>query len=758
MLVTCTIACVFCSSCIPEFKSPEENCDSLSWQALDAVKKGNYTQAENTYQLAIAQAEKSNNLMQLPRALQELAAVYVQENKIPSAELSLRRALDQYTAIEKKKSPAVTPRRLDLQAMRVQTCEKLAAVLVKEGRANEAEQLYKETLILNEARGGSEQVALRIAKNYSDLLRSLHKNEQADQLEVETGAANLTGLDSLNREVELVQSGSNPARSSLKLRSLALAAQRMQKPSEREIALHYLGLSELLLGHVQQAESAFKAALIVAPGTSRHDCSSAQELVCIGACLEIQGKTNDAKDFYKRALSADYLATTKALAEAATIMLKNGKIDFAQQFSVRLCQLANISKTVSSERTLNQVAQRIRALATDYYNLKKYTTAESLLRSVLAIFKDRRGDFDIETAYTLTSLGDNYRDVGKYAEAEALYKRALAIYERRKGADTIEMLRTLDNLTANYQSQGNYAKAMPLIKRALAIVEKIKGSDDVEVANYLVVLANNYYAQGKYVAAEPLYKRALAIYETRKLADTTRAAYALTNFISNYQSQGKYAKATPLIKRALAIVEKIKGSNDEEVSNYLVVLANNYYAQGKYVAAEPLYKRALAIYETRKVADTVRTVNALNNFAANYQSQGDYAKAMPLIKRALAIFEKIKGSDNVEVANYLMELANNYHAQSKYVEAEPLYKRALTIVEKARGSDDIDVARNLSALATNYRVQGKHAEAQSLYKQALSIYQTTKGKNNTEASVVIRQLSENGLELKRDKPAQDRRR
>jgi hypothetical protein len=62
-ILACTIACIFCCNCVPEFKTAEENCDSLSGQAIDAFNKGNDAQAENKYLLAIEQAKNSNNLL-----------------------------------------------------------------------------------------------------------------------------------------------------------------------------------------------------------------------------------------------------------------------------------------------------------------------------------------------------------------------------------------------------------------------------------------------------------------------------------------------------------------------------------------------------------------------------------------------------------------------------------------------------------------------------------------------------------------------
>ena len=234
MPLACMLVGAF-SGCTGDATSHEDACIANSWQAVEAEKKADYSSAENHYSQALNHAEQSNNALQLPKVLQGLAELYVKEQKYPQAETSLRRAIERYKAIEKE-SRLTTADRLDMLDGRVKALEALAGVMVTEGKSNDAELLYREALALSKDSGGLVDSDIRISKSYANLLKSMHRDEDADHLLIQTDADTMTANDvnhTLDLQMPLVlETGNDLAGFIRQLQSLALASARLHKEDQ----------------------------------------------------------------------------------------------------------------------------------------------------------------------------------------------------------------------------------------------------------------------------------------------------------------------------------------------------------------------------------------------------------------------------------------------------------------------------------------------------------------------------------------------
>jgi len=727
------IGALFCAGCTGDPRSAEDACIADSWQAVEAENKGDYAGAETHYLQALDQSKQSNTPIQLPQVLQGLGKLYAKEEKFSRAEASLRQELESYKAIEKG-SHLMAASRLDMVEGRVQCLEALATVMARQGKPDEAAQLYGTALSLNKDYGGSVGTNLRISKNYAEFLKSIHKFEQADRVQIEVDAANLTAQEvnrDLNPGLLLVFTRFDPAHSALKLRTLALAAQRLQKYDRLQQALYYLGLAELRSGRVDQAEAAFrKWQSIITPEKTggvqvKFEANMAMALAAVACCLEMQGKPSDANDFFMRAMRFDADRACQMISYVGTMTIKSGKDEYAQLLAQRLFILADETK---QDKEKQLVANTITSLANDFREQLKFADGVPLDRRALAIYQKAAKPNSRSLPDSLNALGFDLRALHKYSEAKPILEEALAKYEADKSTDKSIDPQTLANsavsLAEDYQGLHDYAQAAQLFKRALPLYAKANGPNSSLVARTLMELGDTYRSDHQYAESLPFYKQAVLVCENVHGKNSAEVGHAVFALEESYRCLHSNVEAEPLIKRALAILQAREPAS-VAVPQLKFASAENYRELKKYEEAQAFYDAAVPLFEKVGGPD-YNIFPVLKGSAENLRRMGRFAQAEPLFKRVLSILEKTKGQE-LEVASTNDLLADDLQAQGKYLEAQTARKHALDNMEKVKGAHDYEVGETLRALAMDYRKQGNNAQAQPLYQRALAIYQKTNG-------------------------------
>jgi tetratricopeptide (TPR) repeat protein len=107
--------------------------------------------------------------------------------------------------------------------------------------------------------------------------------------------------------------------------------------------------------------------------------------------------------------------------------------------------------------------------------LARYSEAEPLLRSALAIDESAVGSEHRRVATRLNNLADLLLNTNRHSEAEPLLRRALNICEKTHGPDHIEVASVLNNLALLLQETERIAEAEPLYRRAIEIGEADQG-------------------------------------------------------------------------------------------------------------------------------------------------------------------------------------------------------------------------------------------------------------------------------------------
>jgi tetratricopeptide (TPR) repeat protein len=224
------------------------------------------------------------------------------------------------------------------------------------------------------------------------------------------------GAEQQAYEVEQYRKGKKPA--STDVRDYK-AIGKENKPEKLKLSSVSTPEKPLLLGGGQYMSKKYSDKGGTSGTSSR---VSAHDLFNQANCYSEQGRHEEAKRLYKRALA---IREQEGPNHPDTATILNG--------------LANV-----------------------YQEQRKYGQAKQLYKRALAIYERELGPEHLDTARTLYNLANVYKNQGKYGKAEPWYKRALAICEQELGPEHSETTTILNNLANLYFDHGKHEKAEQL--------------------------------------------------------------------------------------------------------------------------------------------------------------------------------------------------------------------------------------------------------------------------------------------------------
>jgi tetratricopeptide (TPR) repeat protein len=504
-----------------------EECTAEEWKAGEGIKLGDFKSAGIHYKRAEQIATSSKDLFQLPQVLQEEAALYLAEHKLPEAEASLRKALSVYIGLRKTSLPqAKEPLSIaKIQEEKLHCCEKLADVLTSAGRYGEAEPLYKETLEQSRISGQPVDSIVRIIRSYTTILRKLHKNALAEKLITEADSATFVSLDvisHLNKETAIFDRNlnhaltdadrANRAASVPRFKTIALAAKRFEKWDLYCSAEHYLGLSEMSLSQLPEAEIAFREALRLRAYQTRNEgykSAFAKDASSLAVCLELKGDRSEASSLYMQAQRSDFASSCATFEELSWINWQAGKCKSIEVLCDRLEQL----------------------IGNPNGNSQKF-------KPTLASICDRTADC--------------YAREHDYASSERMFRRSIHQYAKTNSSQSLaDVLTHFSDLKRN---QGEFTAAEKMLDQALILSEANSGKSSVSTAKIMHKLADVYGWEKNYPKADSYYEKVCSLYEENKIKE--ELAWALRSRAEVCERLGENAKAAVLKKRASNIVGK----------------------------------------------------------------------------------------------------------------------------------------------------------------------------------------------------------
>jgi tetratricopeptide (TPR) repeat protein/transcriptional regulator with XRE-family HTH domain len=339
-------------------------------------------------------------------------------------------------------------------------------------------------------------------------------------------------------------------------------------------------------------------------------------------------------------------SASRVLHSAGWYLLEQGRYEEARDFYERALTIA--------ERVLGpddaQVPGILHGLAIAYWSQGRYDDARRLTERALAVRERVLGPTHPDVATSLNTLAVQYRQHGRLEEALPLLDRALAIREFALGAGHRLVAHTLSNYANVLSDLGRCAEAQPFYERALEICERALPSDHPDIAAGLTNLAAVHADQGRYVEACRLSERALTIAERTLGKDHPDVALSATYVAEMYVHLGRYAEARPLYERALDFRESTLGRNHVMLMDTLVALGIAYVRAGRLGEAETLLERAHAIQTHSNETKGLSFAKTLAALAALRREQNRVGDALTLLEEARAIEEQTVSSDHPKLA------------------------------------------------------------------------------------------------------------
>jgi tetratricopeptide (TPR) repeat protein len=490
---------------------------------------------------------------------------YLKEGQSGLAAGSLDKAVESYRkALDEAKSSGLEPKFVAV------SINDLAMALVKAGKSDEAESLFKEAITLKEKTYGAEDESLvstlgnlgqlyKAAKRYQDArlayqraVTIIEKGSDKDVkliplvnalagISIETGELDDAALR-LRRVIELARASGDNAALSIAQNNLALVLRKQGKAEEAE-ALYKDVLAQSGSGNGVRGED--------------KDLNKAAALNNLARLHREKGEFDQAKPLL---LEAYNLLSGRAADEPATVI-------------VTLDNLATVSKELG-----------------DYNDaVKYYREALKLQAGVKGLSPESKADTD---AVRMTNLALALLSSGDTTESEKLFKDTISTLEAQYGKTSLKLAPALANLGELYRQSEKYDQAEPLLRQAFDIRQAGDAKDPklADAANDLAIL---YKEMGREKDSTDYFEKSLAVRENAP--DSAELATALNNLARSYREQGAYDKAESLYKRALAIREKVFGADDASVAAVLRNYAKLLKLMGKPADARNLNVRASAI-------------------------------------------------------------------------------------------------------------------------------------------------------------------
>ncbi|KAI1439348.1 hypothetical protein F5Y02DRAFT_424116, partial [Annulohypoxylon stygium] len=438
------------------------------------------------------------------------------------------------------------------------------------GKYNEAEQMYQQTLELNEQVLGKEHPStLSSMNNLALVLDSQGKYEEAEQM---------------HRQIlelkERVLGRKHPSTLS-SMNNLALVLRRQGKYEEAEqMHRQTLELKERVLG--------------------RENPDTLGSMNNLAEVFRSQGKYEEAEQMHRqtlelreRVLGRENPSTLDSMNNLALVLNSQGKYEEAEQMHRQTLELKERVLGRENPYTLASMNN----LAIVLKDQGKYEEAEQMHRQTLELKERVLGRENPDTLASMNNLALVLNSQGKYEEAEQMHRQTLELKERVLGRENPDTLGSMNNLAEVFRSQGKYEEAEQMHRQTLELKERVLGRENPSTLDSMNNLAEVFRSQGKYEEAEQMHRQTLELTERVLCRENPDTLASMNNLALVLNSQGKYEEAEQMHRQTLELRERVLGRENPSTLDSMNNLALVLDSQGKYEEAEQMHRQTLQLKE-----------------------------------------------------------------------------------------------------------------------------------------------------------------
>ncbi|MBC7849144.1 MAG: tetratricopeptide repeat protein [Chitinophagaceae bacterium] len=404
---------------------------------------------------------------------------------------------------------------------------------------------------------------------------------------------------------------------------------------------------------------------------------------------------------------------------------------------------------------LNTVLQKVAAVYNDpdligwsFFNLgrvmdeyKKFDAAMEAYRKGKANFekgKDQKG-----LSYCINNLGYIYAAKYMHKESQQMYEQVLGIRLNQYKQDTSDdqkaaVGRSYWGVGDAYFNQSKYKEAIDQYSKGLAIVRTARSLEARKQTALLSrLIGKSYEKMGEYQPAADFYQ---AEYTFQKaLGDVEAEADALDNQAYLLTKIGKYREAIDIYTAAYNQHLKTGEKNDAGFS--MSNIGQTLWSLGKFDSAIAAHNVAISLRE--QTGNVKGQAYSWRKIGGLYKESGDAVKTNEAYQKSQELYKQTDAK--AEYAELLEDIGANYVKQKDNGKAIKSYEEALSIHREMKARDK--EATVLSSLGNMYYEDQKYATADELFVQAIVIQKEIKDRsglmyNYTNRGLVAQYLKE----------------
>ncbi len=365
---------------------------------------------------------------------------------------------------------------------------------------------------------------------------------------------------------------------------------------------------------------------------NRADTRIAQTLLALGQQEANLGAS--LVGFNLNASSGAFTAAMGHIREAAQLFRSLFRSDYHPVIILCLRCIASIHSAQGRHRTARSVYNKIlelyresgMAVSKEYADILKSMAAQLragthdeqlesqvLLQQALKIYKDFLGNDHIEVAHTFHQLASTYYDIEDYDTAEPLFLEALSIYRRTDAVDINSPLHNAEQAARIRQYVHRLSDRYPL---SLADGGPHSEQQDLSIAtkaipDILNCLASMSHYNMDYDGAKGLYTEALRMYLKLYGDINPSVAKVINNLATLMDDKGDVNDAQELYERALYVLQQVYGRRHRQVVVTMENLANLLISKGDEDSLEEAKVLLSAVHEIEDELDETEEQDAI---------------------------------------------------------------------------------------------------------------------------------------------------
>ncbi len=684
----------------------EKRCNYIRKRAQKAESKGDAATAREQFLEAVSEAEQSQNPLQLPGVLIDLARIYSKGNKRTEAETCLLRAITVYDSLPLTINDAAGDLTVLITEKQQMARVELARLYIKDGKLKEAKQLFEKAL----AKGADEY-----KKEYLQLLKMLgdgHASKLEGRLETDFAKFFYSGVTAIQQ-----------SRLDLAEREISTAIEIARGgENDRQLlqAVPYMAIIQTERGNDREAEQLLRDMLNDVDSPLQFSREFAECLQLQTALIYLRGDKVLAKKTYHDAIALNPTqAATRGLIPALKECLKRQHPEH-EDLSIHEWLFSEHKQMYENKQVEPEAI--LSTLGEEACVINRPTEAEKYFHK-LATLEGKAPNIASLSALHIVLLAHSYDDVHNYPASLRLWDEII-----KRGDPTSNSSMVIYRCKAHCLFHESGAKHSGEITSLIR--KQWDHFNDKSIYPPMLLDEDIDLIQQCSIANGKTGDRLRILHEALSCADRTWHLPVLYEHllasIGDEQIRRKQFETAATTFTHLVETKSKSNTNRDELIESECRLILCLQSSGRDDKAKELIKTVLDLGCEDKQKEARCKSFALFNLGAIAAKEEKFERADETYSRA-----RIECSDSVANCLAVIEVVSSLTFNHKFAALKRLAAGQISSMESSNSKQSAELASLLFALAEAYKQEGQYKQADQLCRRALSIYQTCTSSNSS---------------------------